>query len=116
MQIATHPTLLRRQIDARVRKLVAQRPVLGASLVEIARHCGRAGCRCQQGFKHVALYLTCKVEGKTRTVYVPKDLLGEVKGWIREHRRLKELMREISQLVLALVAGHVKARKRRGGC
>lgn len=113
MRIAAHPTLLRRQIDARVRKLAAQRPVLGASLVAIARHCGRPGCRCQRGFKHVAQYLTCKVEGKTRTVYVPKDLIGEVKRWIREHRRLKELMREISQLVLALVAGHVKARRRR---
>jgi hypothetical protein len=102
-------------LDARLRQLTARGPLLGASLVQIGRHCGRPGCHCQTGTKHVSWYLTSKVAGKTRTVYVPKDLVEEVRRWVMEHRRLKGLMHEISLLALAQVAGHVTARQRRAG-
>jgi hypothetical protein len=115
MRIPRHPTLLKRHLDSRVRRFVAKGPLLAASLVEIAKHCGRAGCRCQSGHKHVGHYLTFKVEGKTRTVYVPKDLLREVRAWIQEHKRLKQLGQEISQLSIARVMGHVQDRRRRQG-
>lgn len=115
MKIPRHPTLLRRRIEARVKQLKARGPVLGASLVEIAKHCGRPGCHCQTGAKHVGCYLTFAVKGKTQTVYVPQDLVKEVRAWIEEHRRLKHLTREISALSVARVRGHVKARKRRAG-
>ena len=115
MKIPKHPTLIRRMCGARVKRLKARGPVLAASLVKIAKHCGRAGCRCQRGEKHVGNYLTFKIAGKTQTVYVPLDLVDEVKKWIEEHRRLKELVREISQLTVAMVRTHVKTRKRRAG-
>jgi len=112
MKTPRHPTLLKRHLDSRLRKYVARGPLLAASLVEIAKHCGRSGCRCQSGHKHVGHYLTFAQEGKTRTVYVPQNLLKEVRAWIREHKRLKELGREISQLSIARVMGYVQARKR----
>lgn len=115
MKIPRHPTLLKRHIDSRVRKLAAQGPVLGASLVEIAKHCGREGCRCQSGHKHVGHYLTFAVAGKTRTVYVPQELVQEVRAWIQEHKRMKLLAREISQLAIAQVQGHVRNRQKRRG-
>jgi len=115
MRIPTHPTLLRRMTEARLKQLMARGPVLGASLVKIARRCGRPGCHCAQGALHVGHYLKRAVAGKTRTVYVPTDLVDEVRGWIAEHRRLKQLMRELTELTLAQVAGHVTARKRRAG-
>lgn len=115
MRIPRHPTLLKRQIDSRVRQFRARGPLLGASLVRIARTCRSPGCHCQTGTKHVGNYLTFAVQGKTRTVYVPLDLVEEVRAWIQEHRRLKALSREISALSIARVKGHVKARKRRKG-
>jgi len=115
MKIPRHPTLVRRHLESRVRRFVARGPLLAASLVEIAKHCGRAGCHCQSGPKHVGHYLTFKVEGKTRTVYVPQDLLKEVQAWIQEHKRLKQLGQEISQLSIARVLGHVQERRRRAG-
>jgi len=115
MRIPTHPTLQRRQLDARVRQLTARGPVLAASLVTLARRCGRPGCHCAQGALHVGHYLSYKVAGKTRLVYVPVDLVEEVRGWVAEHRRLRQLTREITQLTLAQVRGHVTARKRRAG-
>ena len=114
MDIPEHPTLIRRMLDARLRQLATDKPVLAASLVQIAKHCGRAGCHCQQGGpKHTGHYLTYKVKGKTRTVYVPLDLLDDVHSWVAEHKRLKALLAEISQLTLALVKGHAQHQKRK---
>lgn len=115
MQIPHRSTLLGRMIQSRVKKLVAQGPVLSASLVEIAKHCGREGCHCQTGEKHIGHYITRAVAGKTKTVYVPHDLIPEVQAWIKEHKRLKQLVQEISLLSLARVQGHVQERKRRQG-
>jgi hypothetical protein len=116
VDIPEHPTLIRRMLDARLRQVTTTKPVLQASLVPIAKHCGRQGCHCQQGGpKHVGHYLTYKVQGKTRTVYVPLDLLDDVRSWVDEHKRLKNLLQEISQLTLALVKGHVQHQKRKKG-
>ncbi len=115
MRVPEHPTLLRRMLQARVKGLTARGPVLAASLVRIAKHCGRRGCRCQKGHKHVGNYLTAKVAGKTRTVYVPLDLVPEVRAWIAEARRLKRLIQESSLLATALVRTHVAERKRKAG-
>jgi hypothetical protein len=115
MRIPQHPTLLRRQIDSRLKKLTASQPVLAASLVRITKCCGRRSCRCYRGDKHVAYHLSYKVRQKTHVVYVPVDLLEEVRSWIDEHHRLKRLLQEISQLSLALVRGHAQARQRRRG-
>jgi hypothetical protein len=110
-----HPTLIRRMSESRVRQLQARGPVLAASLVTIAKHCGRAGCHCQHGEKHRGQYLTYKQEGQTRTVYVPVDLVEEVNQWIEEHRRIKTLMRELSALSVARVRTHVRNRRQRAG-
>lgn len=65
----------------------------------------RPGC-AQPGW-----HLTFKQKGKTRTVYVPLDLVGEVKQWTQNHRRLKKLIREVTHCSLALIRGHVANRR-----
>lgn len=113
MRIPSHPTLLSRAIESRVRQLTARGPVLAASLVDVSLRCGRPGCRCEQGEQHPKKYVTLLVGGRTKKVYVPIDLVEEVRGWIREHKRLKMLVREITLLSIARIRGHVQARRRR---
>jgi hypothetical protein len=115
MRIPQHPTLIARRRDARLKDLAPRRPPLAASLVQIARRCGHPACRCAHGEKHVSWYVTLKEGGKTRTVYVPTDLTEEVRAWVQEHRRLKKLLAEITQLNLALLQGHVTQRRRKAG-
>jgi hypothetical protein len=100
MRIPKEPTLLRRMRDARVRDVVARCPPLAASL----------GCQAAGG-----CHVTLKEAGKTKTVYVPKDLTEEVEASIREHRRIKRLLREITHLQLALIRSHRTQQARRGG-
>jgi len=115
IKIPKHPTLIRRHLLARLKELHPKSPVLAASLVLVLRRCGRPGCHCQDGQGHPTHYLTCKQEGKTRTVYVPQDLLKEVQSWIAEHQRLKALTHHVSQLALAQVQTHVTERRRKAG-
>src|SRR3990172_12978160 len=56
-------------------------------------------------------HLTFKQKGKTRTVYVPMDLVGEVKTWTQNYRRLKQLIREVSRHSVGLIRGHVANRQ-----
>jgi hypothetical protein len=101
MKTPKHPTLIRRMIDARMKKLAPVCLPLAASLV--AQSGGRGGYQ-----------LTLKQNGKTRTVYVPMDLKEEVKASIREHRRIKILLQEITQLQLAHIRTHRSHKRRRG--
>ena len=104
-------------LDCRLKKLASTSPVLAASLNAYTHRCGRSACRCHHGGPlHTGQHLTFKGPGnKTRSVYVPKDLLPEVRAWIAEHKRLKQLLQEIHQLSLALVRTHARQRRRKGG-
>lgn len=102
-------------IRSRIRQLQARGPVLAASLVRITKHCGRPGCHCQTGEKHVGHAVTFKVAGKTQTVYVPQGLVKEVGAWVQEHKRLRKLVQDISRLTIQRIQGHVQDQKRRRG-
>jgi Family of unknown function (DUF6788) len=116
MRVPEHPTLIRRMLDSRLKKLATTTPVLAASLNAYRHRCGRASCRCHHGGPlHPGQHLTFKDQGKTRSVYVPKDLLPEVRSWLAEHKRLKQLLQEISQLTLALVRSHAQQQRRKAG-
>jgi hypothetical protein len=116
MRVPGHPTLVRRMLDRRLKQLVPAGPILAASLMQVNKRCGQPSCSCHHGGPlHQAHHLTFRDGGKTRTVYVPQDLLEEVRKWVRESQRLKTLIHEVSQLSLALIKGHVPHRQRRQG-
>ena len=99
MNIPKHPTLIRKMRDARIKKLTPRCVPLAASL----------GRQVSGGW-----HITRTQAGKTRTVYVPKNLKEEVEASIREHRRIRTLLQEITQLELALIRSHVADNRRRG--
>ncbi len=115
MRVRRHPGNIRRMLSSRLNRVAATKPLLAASLVSARRVCGQPSCHCHHGEKHLAHQLTYKVRGKTHTIYVPVDFTEEVRSWIEEHRRLKRLLHEITQLSLALVRGHAQEQKRRKG-
>ena len=116
MRVPSRPTLIRRMLQSRLKQLVPAGPVLAASLSRVNKRCGQPSCSCHKGGPlHLAHHLAVRQAGKTRTVYVPQDLLAEVQAWVQEYRRIKTLIDEVSQLTLALVHGHVRHRKLRRG-
>ena len=115
MRVRRHPSNIRRMLASRLKRVAARKPILVATLAEVERVCGKPSCRCRRGFKHRACQLSYFEGGKTHAMYVPVDFREEVRSWIAEHKRLKRLFQEISQLCLMLVRSHVQERKRRRG-
>src|SRR5215469_12573403 len=80
-------------------------PGLRASLMERYTQCGKPGCKCMRGEKlGPAYYLTVSyAKGRTRQVYVPKDLLPLAQSWIRNYHQTMIVLEEISSINLELI-------------
>ena len=55
--------------------------------------------------------LTYKEEGKTRSVYVPKDMLKEVRQWVRNHQKLKKAIAQVSADSIAVIRSFVQEKR-----
>ncbi len=65
----------------------------------------RPGC-AQPGW-----HLTFKQQGRTRTLYVPLELVAPVKQWTLNYRRLKRLIRQVTRHSRALIHSHLANRR-----
>jgi hypothetical protein len=88
MRIPEHPTQIRAMLGARRARLASDKPALAGTL---------------------------KVQGRSKNVYVPFDLLDDVRSWIAEHKRLKALQAEIHQLTVALIRTHTTHKRQKAG-
>ena len=74
------------------------KPFLVGSLTVTMKRCGKPRCRCaEEGPIHETALLTWKEENRTRTLYVPRRLRGEVARWVQEARLLRERMERMSE-------------------
>lgn len=106
--------VLKSRRDAKIKQLSEVGPVLMGSITRINVTCGNPNCKCARGEKHKSNVLTRKVGGKTKSIYVPVDMAEEAKGWTRNHRRLKKLVKEISDLNEKILRAHVPTKRAKG--
>lgn len=103
--------VLRQRLEARRRELSQGGISIGGSLVRTLRRCGRENCRCARDpqARHVSHVLTSKVKRRTKVVYVPVDMVEEVRLWVQERGRIKRLLAEMDRLAERLVRSHAGA-------
>ena len=107
MPIEKNINMLTRMRDARIKKLADAQPFIAGTVVEYEKVCGAPKCKCARGEKHKAQHLTYKDENqKTVSVYIPADMLEEVKQWTEEHKRIKDLLQQISDLQREILRRH----------
>lgn len=87
--------------QAALRKLAQVGPFLEGALCQFKR----PGC-AKPGW-----HLTFKQKGRTRTVYVPMELVSDVKSWTRTYQQLKKLIRQVTRHSLAIIHRHVANRR-----
>ena len=87
--------------DAYRRQLGVLGPFIEGSLCKVRR----------PGRKTPAWQLTFAQKGKTKTVYVPAELVEDVQAWAKEFKKLKELIRKVSRQSLAIIARHGAVRR-----
>jgi hypothetical protein len=61
------------------------------------------GSVSSKGLKCEAYNLTTKIEGKTRTKHIPKDMVSLVRRMTKRHQELKDMMKELSEINWQLV-------------
>ena len=80
------PQEVRQQFRALTRFL----PMVAGSLVEQYVTCGKPRCRCRRGQKHGPLYyLYWKEQGRSRSLYMPREQVGELRRQIQNYRRFQ---------------------------
>ena len=79
-------------------------PFVAASLNRVER-------KDKKGGTTVYHLLTFKEEGKTRSVYVPKEMVQEVRQWVRNHQKLKKAIAQVSADSMALIRRHIPQKR-----
>jgi hypothetical protein len=87
--------------ETALRQIAQLGPFLEGSLSPFKR----PGCT-QPGW-----HLTFKQRGRTRTLYVPMELVATVKQWTQNYRQLKGLIRQVTRHSRALIHSHVANRR-----
>ncbi len=95
---------IEKRLKDKLTLLAQTQPVLAGSLNRVQR-------KDKQGRTTTYHLLTFKQDGKTRSVYVPKDLVKEVQRWIRNHRRIMTILADISALSIARIRKHVPEKR-----
>jgi len=93
----------RRPLRQRLQAIFQPLPILAGSLVKQYVNCGKPGCRCQRGKKHGPLfYLYLKEQGRSRSLYVPREKVMEIRRQIQNYRHLqKELAKRVRRQLRA---------------
>jgi len=107
------PAVLQARRAALLQQLAGVGPVLQGSLARIRVTCGHPHCHCARGEKHLAYQVTKKVRGTTRTLYIPVDLVEDVRQWTQAYRRVKRLLTALSALSEQMIRTHVRRKRAR---
>ena len=79
-------------------------PLLKGTLIDRKIPCGKTNCWCKKGGGHPGLYLTYSLEGRTKTVYIPKKMAPRVRKWARNYARFKNLLKQMFQIQLEMIS------------
>ena len=99
-----------RQLRARRRRLARSMPdvegLIAGSVVEQGRRCGKEGCRCASGELHgpYTYVVLPRVEGRTRTVYVPAGAAEAVRAGAALSAQVRDALEEISLINIELLS------------
>ena len=98
-----------RQLRARRTRLARQLPDVEATvrgaLQRQMRRCGKPGCRCAEGELHGPyIYLSVQTGERSGLLYIPADVIEEVKQRVETTGRIDAALAEISAINLELLA------------
>ena len=100
------------QRESAERILMGRQEMLKGTVTKVQRMCGKPGCKCTKGEKHVCYQLSASVEGRTRTRNVPRKHLETVRqltehyrcfrqaraAWVRLNAQIIELINQLESV------------------
>jgi hypothetical protein len=64
------------------------------------RVCGKPNCACRKGRKHISLYLSRSVAGRTSMVYIPRKKEKAAREASARYHTIVSLLSELSEIHL----------------
>jgi len=86
---------LRQRKFALVRRYGLPEELLGGSLTQTFRRCGKPGCRCASGAGHPMWTLTHSIEGKKHVQVVPDALVSLLGPLVESGRAYRDAVTEL---------------------
>ncbi len=88
--------------------------MVSGSLVEQYVTCGKPRCRCTRGQKHGPLYyLYWKEQGRSRSLYVPRERVSELRHQIENCHRFQTELASLLRLQLREWQRRIREESRR---
>ena len=100
-----------RQARSKAAKLVHRYPLIKGALVVSERTCGKPGCKCTRGEKHLTCYLSVRYKGKREMIYVPKEWEDRIQTWVKTYKEGMKLIDVISDSSLNRLIKAKKAKR-----
>jgi hypothetical protein len=95
---------------SRAARIIDKKSIIAGSIVEMVHTCGKPGCRCASGEKHVSPYLAVRRKNKRTMISIPRDQEIEIRHAVSAY---KELMELIDSLSTKTIDAFVAQKKRR---
>lgn len=106
------PKMLENRRANLLKHLAKTGPFITDAFTRIGRKCGNAKCPCAQGGeKHPAYLLTFKEQGKTKSLYVPMDMVKTVEQWSKEAKWLKQRIQAMNQIQRQIIGQYVQRKR-----
>ena len=107
---------LKRKRASLMKRIGNAKPFVTGSVVTVRKRCGNKNCKCaKSNYRHELFYLMYKVKKVTKGVYIPVDMVEEVKAWSGEWKVIKGLVDEICEIQKSIIKRHVTERRQRRG-
>ncbi|HVP41133.1 MAG TPA: DUF6788 family protein, partial [Candidatus Krumholzibacteriaceae bacterium] len=100
MKHRSHLPLQEREARSKLIKLLRDKPFIGGGLVRMARTCGKAGCKCAKGDKHVSWYLATRHKGARKMICIPRQWEQDVIEWVNTYKEITKQVDLVSQQCL----------------
>ncbi len=97
MKHRSHLPEQERSARSKLTKLLHDKPFVAGSLVNMARTCGKAGCKCTKGYKHVSWYLAVRHKGARKMICIPRQWEKDVIDWVNTYKEITNQIDTISQ-------------------
>jgi hypothetical protein len=95
---------------SRAARIIEKRSIISGSIVDMVHTCGKPGCKCADGDKHVSPYLAVRRKGKRVMLSVPRSIEVEIRQSVNNYKELITLVDAIS----ARAINDFVAKKKRG--
>ena len=80
----------------RAARIVDTKALILGSIVEMVHTCGKPGCRCADGLKHVSIYLAVRRKRKRVMISIPRSMEQEVRSAVETYKQLTTTLERIS--------------------